>query len=62
MKKEEAKKLHHKDEVVLKKTFDGYERTLQVCGEPKINGKFILIDLLDTNGSLVKEVSHKFLK
>lgn len=69
---EQASKLHNRDEVVLKSNFDGVKRICSICGEGRVliqNGKkFIIFDLfeLDQNGlakgSLIKNVSHIYLK
>lgn len=62
MKKQEAKQLKNRDEVILKKTFDGSERVLKICGDIKEQSGEIIVDLFDDNGCLVLNVSHKYLK
>lgn len=62
MKKNLAKKLHNRDEVILKKSFDGKERILSLCGNPKVLQNFIFVDLFESNGSVLRDVPHKFLK
>lgn len=65
MKISEAKKLHNKDEVKVKKSFNGQEFYAHVCGsgqEIKENGKtFLVFDLFISGGGILKNISHKFL-
>lgn len=64
----QAKKIGNKDEVILKKSFNGTESVLTICGEPTkvkdpVKGNSVLLfSLFTSNGGLIKDVPHTYLK